>query len=84
MADALSSSIATFHTKKIIITDSTKFLFVGSIPESMYRCVSPESKIITEYLKSPPTGPRPLTLEMQQSIDGADKPEKCGKKVDQK
>ena len=40
MADLLKSSIATFHTMKIIVTDNSKFTCVGSIPESMCRCVS--------------------------------------------
>lgn len=46
MADSLLSSIATFHTTKIIVTDPSKYQFIGSIPESMYACVSLESHII--------------------------------------
>ncbi|XP_023737738.1 uncharacterized protein LOC111885730 [Lactuca sativa] len=36
MADSLLLSIATFHTTKIIVTDPSKFFFIGSIPEAMY------------------------------------------------
>ena len=35
MADDLKSSVATFHTVKIIVTYPTKFIYIGSIPESM-------------------------------------------------
>lgn len=56
MVDSLKSPIATFHTTKIIVTDPTKFLFIGSIPESMYSYVSAESHIITEYKKLTPSG----------------------------
>ena len=37
MADALLSFVATFHMTKIIVSDPTKFMFIGSVPESMYR-----------------------------------------------
>ncbi|CAH1431384.1 unnamed protein product [Lactuca virosa] len=84
MADSLKSSIATFHRTKIIVSDPTKFLFISLIPETMYHCVSGESKLIREYKKLPPTGPRQLTPEMQRSLDAADKPAKRGKKGDQR
>ena len=79
MADSLMATIATFHTSKIFVSDPTKFSFVGSIPESMYDCVSAESKVMAEYKKLPPTGPRALTPEMQKSLELADKPAKWGK-----
>ncbi|KAL7605541.1 hypothetical protein Lser_V15G20563 [Lactuca serriola] len=82
MVDALRSSIGTFHT--IIVSDPTKFAFVGSIPESMYRCVFAKSKVIREYIKLPSSGPRHLTPEMQSALDVVDKPAKRGKKPDQK
>ncbi|XP_023766459.1 uncharacterized protein LOC111914989 [Lactuca sativa] len=40
MADSLLSSIATFHTTKIIVTDPTKYSFIGSIPEAMLGRIS--------------------------------------------
>ena len=79
MADSLLSSIATFHTTKIIITDPSKYFFIGSIPKSMYAYVSPESKIILEYKKLPSSGPRELNPEMMRSIEEEDKPAKRGK-----
>lgn len=84
MGDSLLSSIAMFHTTKIIVTDPTKYLFNGSVPESMYACVSKESKVIQEYKKLPSLGPRELTPEMIRSIEDADRPTKRGKKADKK
>lgn len=84
MADSLLSSIANFHTTKIIVTDPSKFPFNGSIPESMYACVSRESKVIQEYKKLPSSGPRELTPEMIRSIEDGDRLAKRGKKVDPK
>lgn len=84
MADSLMYSISTFHTTYIILSDFSKFTFVGTIPESMYRCVSDASKFITEYKKLPASGPRPLTSEMQTSIDEVDKPKKGCKNKDKR
>ena len=84
MVDSLMSSIATFHTTKIIVAYPSKFLIIGLVPESMFKCVYGESKLVNEYKKLPPTGPRQLTLEMQSSLDVADKPTKRGKKVERK
>ncbi|CAI9304193.1 unnamed protein product [Lactuca saligna] len=84
MADALKSSIATFHTTKITVPDPTNFLFVGSIPKSMYMCVSAESKVMADYRNLPPTGPRQLTPEMQTALDAVDTLAKRGKKPDTK
>lgn len=51
------------HSTKqnIIVSDRTKFLFVDSIPESMSHCVSGESKVMADYKKLTPSGPRQLT-----------------------
>ena len=48
MQDSLMSSIATFHTTKIIIAENSKFPFAGSIPETMFRCVPATTKILEE------------------------------------
>nr|KAJ0203831.1 hypothetical protein LSAT_V11C500231530 [Lactuca sativa] len=56
--------------------------FVGSIPASMYACVSEPSAIIQDYKKLPYTGPRELTPSMVRSIEEEDKPSKRGKKQD--
>ena len=84
MIDVMLSSVATFHTKNIIFSDATKFSFIGSIPETMYRCVSSESKVMVEYRKLLTTGPRKLTPEMQKALDVVEKPAKRGKKADTK
>lgn len=80
MANVLLSSVATFHTKKVIIADPSKFSHVGSIPESIYRCVPPSSKIMEAYRKLRPTGPRVLSPEMKVALDVVEKPTKRGKK----
>ncbi|XP_023768812.1 uncharacterized protein LOC111917354 [Lactuca sativa] len=80
MTDALLSSVATFHTKKIIVTDSNKYSFNDSIPESMYRCVTNQSHVMADYRKLSPIGPRELTLEMKTALDVVENPTKRGKK----
>lgn len=84
MKHAMLSSVATFHTKKIIFSDATKFSHIGSIPETMYMCVSSESNVMTAYRKLSPKGPRELTPEMQVALDVVEKPVKRGKKADTK
>ncbi|KAL7617819.1 hypothetical protein Lser_V15G02560 [Lactuca serriola] len=79
MKDALVASIATFHTKEIIISDPTNFHHKGSIPKSMYRCVSAESQVMAEYRTLPPKGPRVLTPEQQAALEAVDKPGNRGK-----
>ncbi|XP_052627167.1 uncharacterized protein LOC128133688 [Lactuca sativa] len=74
MADSLLSSIATFHTMKIIVTDPTKFSYIGSIPEAMLGCISASSNLLQQYRKRPSVGPRDLTPTMLRSIEEADKP----------
>lgn len=76
MADSLMSSIAMFHMTKIIVSGPSRFIFIGSVSESMYCCVSTESKLMNEYKKLPSSGLSQLTLEMKSSLDAADKPAK--------
>ncbi|XP_023764879.2 uncharacterized protein LOC111913403 [Lactuca sativa] len=82
MADSLLSSIATFHTTKIIVTDPTKYSFIGSVPETMLACVSAASNVLQQYRKISSSGPRELTPAMVRSIEEADKPAKREKKTD--
>ncbi|XP_023754465.1 uncharacterized protein LOC111902886 [Lactuca sativa] len=63
------------------MADPTKFLHKGSILETMYRSVSQESKLISDYKLLPPKSPRKLTLEMQVALDEVEKPAKRGKKA---
>ncbi|KAL7586246.1 hypothetical protein Lser_V15G38226 [Lactuca serriola] len=80
-ADGASmSSIGTFHTKKIIVSDASKFSFIGSIPETMYGGVPSDSRLIRTIKEFRPTGPRELTPDMLRSIHDADKPTNRGKK----
>ncbi|XP_023747862.2 uncharacterized protein LOC111896073 [Lactuca sativa] len=80
MADSLLSSITTFHTTKIIVTDPSKFSFIGSIPEAMLSRISVSSNVLQQYRKHPSVGPRELTPAMLRSTEEADKPAKRGKK----
>ncbi|KAL7584446.1 hypothetical protein Lser_V15G43419 [Lactuca serriola] len=74
------SSIGTFHTTKIIVSDASKFQFIGSIPESMYGDVPADSRIIQTYKEFRRSGPRELTPEMIKSIHETDKSAPRGKK----
>ncbi|XP_052621634.1 pollen-specific leucine-rich repeat extensin-like protein 2 [Lactuca sativa] len=76
MADSLLSSIATFHTMKIIVTDPAKFSFIGPIPEAMLGHILASSSVLQQYRKRPSLGPRELTPTMVRSIEEADKPAK--------
>ena len=80
VVDSPLSLIGSFHTKKIIVSDSSKFQFVGSIPESMYGCVPSNSRIIKTYKEFRRSGPKELTPDMIQSIHDADRPAPRGKK----
>ena len=82
VAGAPMSSIGTFHTTKIIVSDASKFPFNGSIPESMYADIPTDSRIIRTYKEFKRSGPRDLTPEMLKSIHEADKPAPRGKKAD--
>lgn len=79
MKDTLAFSVSNFHTTRIIFADNSKFSFIGSIPEIMFRDVPSSSKILEGFWELTPSGFRPLTLEMQATIDAADKPKKGGK-----
>ena len=82
VAGAPMSSIGTFHTTKIIVSDASKFPFNGSIPETMYGDVPADSRIIQTYKGFKRSGPRDLTPEMLKSIHDADKPAPRGTKDD--
>ena len=84
MQDALLASIATFHTKKIILSDPLKFPHYGMIPETMYRGVTEKSNVLADYRKLPPIGPRVLSPEQQAALDALEKPTNRGKRVSKK
>ncbi|KAL7582299.1 hypothetical protein Lser_V15G44719 [Lactuca serriola] len=81
-AGASMSLIGTFHTTKIIVSDASKFSFIGSIPETMYGDVPSDSRIIRTIKEFKQSGPRELTQEMLKSIHDADKPVSRGKKAE--
>ncbi|CAI9293870.1 unnamed protein product [Lactuca saligna] len=79
MQDILAFTISTLHTTWIIVADASKFSFIGSILEVMFRDVPASSKILEGFRKPTPSGFRPLTPYMQAAIDVVDKPKKGGK-----
>ncbi|XP_052623813.1 flocculation protein FLO11-like [Lactuca sativa] len=81
MKDAIVASVATFHTKKIIIYDPTKFPHNESIPETVYSYVSAESKVLAEYRKIPPKKLRVLSSDQQATLDAMEKPGNQGKRA---
>ncbi|KAL7600401.1 hypothetical protein Lser_V15G23655 [Lactuca serriola] len=83
VAGAPMSSIGTFHPNCcwcFIVSDTSKFPFNGSIPETMYGDVPADSRIIRTYKEFKRSGPRELTQEMLKSIHDANKPVTRGKK----
>lgn len=63
------------------MADNSKFSFIDSIPEAMFRDVPASSKILEGYRKLTHSGFRPLTLEMQATIDEADELKKRVERV---
>ncbi|KAL7609583.1 hypothetical protein Lser_V15G13547 [Lactuca serriola] len=84
VAGAPMSSIGTFHTTKIIVSDVSKLPFNGSLPETMYGDVPADSRIIRTYKEFKRSGLRDLTPEMLKSIHDVDKPAPRGKKADKR
>lgn len=80
MHDSFMSTVSIFHSTNFIIADKSKFSFVGSIPEAMFRFVAAASKILEASRKLPVSGFRPLTDEMRAILAEVDKPKKGGKK----
>ncbi|KAL7590356.1 hypothetical protein Lser_V15G35623 [Lactuca serriola] len=73
VANSPLSSIVVFHTTKIIVTDPSKFQFVGSIHESMYACVSRDSqkgkdKKVVKGVKGPSPKKRKPTKSAQSPL----------------
>lgn len=58
------SNISTLHTTGIIVSNTSKFAFVGSIPEATLRDVPSTSKVLEEYRTIPASGIHPLTPKM--------------------
>lgn len=73
------SNVSTLHTTGIIVTYTSKFAFVGSIPKAMLRDVPPANKVLEGYRIIPASGFHPLTPEMQ-SKDRSNKGCKKGEK----
>lgn len=76
----MMATISTFHTTSIILADNSKFSFVGSILEAMFRDVPVASKILEAYRKVTASGFHPITPEMQAILAKADKTKKGGQK----
>lgn len=68
MQDALVFSISTFHTTWLIAVDASKFSFIGSIPEVVFRDVPASSLLLQGFLQLTTSGFRPLIPEMQATL----------------
>lgn len=79
MQDALMASVSIFQMTRLIISDSSMFSFIGSIPDVMFQAVPPSSKILEGYRKLTPSGPRVLTDEMQAILAEANNLKKWGR-----
>ena len=73
------AAIPIFHTLNFIVSDPTNFTFVGSLLEAMLNCIPIDNKLINKYRKTPASGPRPLTPQMQKALEEANKPKKGGR-----
>lgn len=58
---SIIAAILVFHTSNIILSDSSRFTFIGSIPEAMLRNISVDSEVINAYRRQRASGARPLT-----------------------
>ncbi|CAI9302917.1 unnamed protein product [Lactuca saligna] len=74
------AAIRIFHTTNIILTDKSKFTFIGSISESLLRDVPATSEVLRTYHSLPVSGFCPMTDDVRNVLDEADKPKKGGKK----
>ncbi|CAI9264261.1 unnamed protein product [Lactuca saligna] len=60
--ECIIATIPIFHILNFIMSDPTKFNFIGSLPEAMLNCVPIDNELINKYQKKPASGPHPLTL----------------------
>ena len=73
------TAILIFYTCSVIVSDSSRFVFIESIPETMLRYVPADSEVIKEYRRQLASSPRRLTVEMRKALEEVDKPNKGGK-----
>ena len=71
---SIIATIPILYTNNFIVSDPTKFGFIGSLPEAMLNYVPTKNELINEYRKKPTSGRRPLTPEMQKALEEANKP----------
>ena len=76
---SIMDNIQVFHTTNIILADTSRFTFIGSILESMLHNIPTASEVIQAYRSLPASGPRPLTDAITKVVEEADKPNKGGK-----
>lgn len=76
--------IQIFHTINIILADTSRFSFIGSIPEVMLRNVPAASEVMRTYHSLPASGLRPITCIVRKILVEVDRPKKGGKKIDAK
>lgn len=67
-------AILMFHTSNVVVSDSSRFAFFGSITKVKLHTIPPSSEIIVAYHSLPASGPRPLTPEIHKVLEEANKP----------
>ncbi|CAI9259744.1 unnamed protein product [Lactuca saligna] len=63
------AAIPIFHTSNFIVSDPTKFDFIGSIPEAMLLKVPTNNVLISEYRKKPASDSRPMPEDLRRALE---------------
>lgn len=74
------AAIQIFHITNIILADTSRFTFIGSISEAMLRNVPIVGDVMRTYRSLLASGLQPITDVVCKVLEEADKPKKGGKK----
>lgn len=69
MEDSEIDAILILQTSTFIMSDPSKFNFVGSILEAMLVKVPSDNAIVNAYCKQPTSGVHPMTEELRKAIE---------------
>lgn len=73
-------AIPILHTSNFIVSDPTKFRFVGSIPTAMLSNVPADNIVVNKYQKKHVFGIRPVPEDLRKELEVVNKPKKEGKR----
>lgn len=82
MDDSVMAEIPILHTSNIIVSDPTKFSFIGSFPEAMLLNVPANNLIVNEYLKKAASSVHPMPEDLRKAIEEGVKLKRGGKRKD--